>query len=88
MADLLNTIKTNGAGYVSFQNRNWSYKGDKGTFAKVLRNKDGEITSITVKVAAKGTISSEYAAELSEFCDQIDLDFASISCGKSKTAFF
>jgi hypothetical protein len=87
MPNILDIIKTNDAGYVFFKNRNLSFKGDRGTFAQVARNEKGHITAITVKVAKKGIISSEYTDEMSQFCRQIGLDFAVMSCGDSKTVF-
>jgi len=81
----MENISTNKAGFVNFQNKNWGFKGDKGTFAKVTRNDDDQIIAITIKVAAKGIISSEYTKEISDFCDKLGIDFSSIPCGQSKT---
>jgi hypothetical protein len=81
----MENIITNEAGFVKFQSKNWGFKGDKGTFAKVTRNDDDQIIAITIKVAAKGMISSEYTKEISVFCDKLGIDFSSIPCGQSKT---
>lgn len=66
--------------YINMESRNWNYAGDKGTWAR--RNDDG---TITVKLAAKGTVSRAYCEELREFCAQYGQDFDSIRCGESIT---
>lgn len=66
--------------YINMENRNWGYAGDKGTWAR--RNDDG---TITVKLAAKGTVSRAYCEELREFCAQYGQDFDAIRCGESIT---
>ena len=55
-----NKIPTNEKGFVVFNNRNWSYTGDKNTWARVNNN------TLTINVG-KGTISSEYMEELEAF---------------------
>ena len=53
-------IVTNEKGFVVFNSRNWSYTGDKNTWARV--NND----TLTINVG-KGIISSEYMEELEAF---------------------
>lgn len=53
-------IITNEKGFVVFNSRNWSYTGDKNTWARV--NND----TLTINVG-KGIISSEYMEELEAF---------------------
>ena len=53
-------IITNEKGFVVFQNRNWNYRGDKNTWARV--NGDKLIVNI-----GKGVITSEYEEELEAF---------------------
>lgn len=69
------TIKTNGNGYITFDSRNFSFAGDKMTWAKV----DGDM--ITVKKAARGTISRAYEEELRAFCEQFGQNYDSIGFG-------
>lgn len=71
-----NEIKINNQGYVEFDSKNWSYQGDKGSWAKVVENK------VSVKRAAKGIISSAYSDELEAFCAEYGIDWNSISCGQ------
>ena len=72
-------ITTNDAGFVTFSSRNWGYAGDKGTWAKLENDK------ITVKKAARGTISRAYEAELCNFCTQFGQNFDAIPCGSAIT---
>ena len=53
-------IVTNEKGFVVFNSRNWSYTGDKNTWARVNNN------TLTINVG-KGIISSEYMEELEAF---------------------
>ncbi len=76
----MENIKTNDAGYVEFEKRNWGYKGDRGTWARVNDN-----NTLTIKIAANGTISSKYIDELGVFCHQFDIDFDKMGCGDSIT---
>ncbi len=73
------TIKTNNAGFVNFDKKDWGFAGDKGTWVKVSV-KDG-IETLTVKRAAKGTISREFEAEVQEFCEPFGIDFYAVGCG-------
>lgn len=66
-------------GFVNFKNRNWGFRGDKGTWAKF----DGK--NLTVCRAAKGVISSSYTDELREFCSQYGIDFDDVRCGEKVT---
>lgn len=62
-------------GYQSIAGRNWSYAGDKSTWAKI----DG--TTLSVKKAQKGIISSEYAESMQSFCEKFGINFSSMRCG-------
>jgi hypothetical protein len=66
-------------GYVNFKNRNWSFAGDKGTWAKI------EGDELTVCRARRGTVSSDYNAEIDAFCESFGLDWSRVSCGQVKT---
>lgn len=66
--------------YVDFKNKNWSFAGDKSTWARI--NADG---TITIKRAAKGIVSSAYASELRDYCTDLGVDFDSLKCGESVT---
>ena len=66
--------------YVKFESRDWSYRGDKGTWAR--ENADG---SITIKRADKGIVSEAYSAEMRDYCAAHDVDWDSISSGESVT---
>lgn len=71
-------------GYVNFKNRDFGYKGDKGTWAMIDgSNVDGY--TLTVKKADKGIISSAYASEISEYAEQNGIDFAALKCGEKAT---
>lgn len=56
----VNGHKVNEKGFVVFKSHNWSYTGDKNTWARV--NND----TLTINVG-KGIISSEYMEELEAF---------------------
>ena len=75
-----NELKTNDSGYICFKSRNWGYRGDRGTWARL--NKDG---SITLKISANGLLSDAYTNELRDFCAQHGQDFDSIGFGNSIT---
>ena len=66
--------------YIKFTSRDWGYAGDKQTWAR--QNDD---LTITVKKAARGTISSKYAEELRAFCEKYGQDFDAIRFGESLT---
>lgn len=72
----IDEIKINSSGYVVFCNKNWSYAGDRYTYAKI----DGD--KVLIKRAGKGTMSSAYESELRHFCAQIGVDWDSIGCGE------
>ena len=71
----MSKIKTNNAGFVNFKNRNFGFKGDRGTWAKF----DGK--KLTVCIAKSGTISSDYTDELKSFCEEYEIDWDAMSCG-------
>ena len=73
---------TNESGYVKFESRNWSYRGDKGTWARVNNN-----GSITVKRASYGIISGAYIEELRAFCGSVGINFDTIPSGGSTTVW-
>ena len=66
--------------YVNFKSKNWSYVGDRGTFAR-----DNGNNTITIKKAARGIISSAYIDELRTYCASLGVDFDEIRCGQSVT---
>lgn len=68
--------KTNEQGFVVFAARNWGYRGDRGTWARV--EADG---SITVQRAQRGIVSSGYTAELEKFCAAYGQDFLALRSG-------
>ncbi len=51
--------------FINFSKRNFSYRGDKGTWAREEANGD-----ITVQIASKGIISDDYLDEIKEFISQ------------------
>jgi hypothetical protein len=65
--------------FVNFNSRNWSFKGDRGSW---IGRKNGKLV---VKKAAKGIVSSEYAEELRVFCKDNGIDWDAIPCGGSAT---
>lgn len=71
----------NNSGYINFKNRNWSYKGDKLTWAKVNNDND----EIVVKVAANGCLSNAYEEEIRAFFENFNVDFVDIPCGSTTT---
>lgn len=66
--------------FIQFTSKNWGYTGDKYTWAR--QNDD---STITIKKAARGTISTEYAEELRAFCKKYGQDFDAIRFGESLT---
>lgn len=69
-------IKTNEQGFIIFAARDWSYRGDRSTWARV--EKDG---SITIQRAQRGIISRGYTAELEKFCAAYGQDFSAMRSG-------
>jgi len=67
--------------YIKFNNRNWSYAGDKGSWV----SQDEKNNTITINKARRGIISDAYISELNEYLDQYGVDFSSMSCGERKT---
>jgi len=65
--------------FVKFDNRNWGYAGDRGTWVKEDNNK------VIINKAAKGTISSAYAEELRAYCAAVGVDFDGMRCGDRVT---
>lgn len=76
----MENIKTNAAGFVVFENRDFGYRGDKGTWAKVHGGK------VLVCKASSGMISRAYEAEIADFCEKLGIDFSAIRCGDRATA--
>lgn len=70
-------IKTNEQGFIIFAARNWGYRGDRGTWARV--EADG---SITVQRAQRGIVSAPYTAELEKFCAAYGKDFGAMHSGQ------
>ena len=71
-------IKTNAQGFVVFSARNFKYAGDKGSWARVRETKEG--TFVDVQRAGKGIMSSDFTAELTEFCAGLGIDLP--GCGQ------
>ena len=61
--------------------RNWSYRGDKGTWAKY----DEDTNTLTVKRAQGGIISSAYENEMEALCGLFGIDWHSVRCGETAT---
>lgn len=68
---------TNTANFINFKSRNFSHRGDRGTWARI--EEDG---SITFQMAARGTLSWDYIDELREFLAGHGVDFDSIHPGE------
>jgi len=79
-------IKTNEAGYVEFAKRNWSYRGDKGTWVKAEKLESGK-TLISVKYASKGTVTEAYTDEIDDFLKSLGVNFYlyEVNCGDTRT---
>ena len=73
-------IKTNDKGYVQFSKKNWSFTGDKGTWARIIEG------NIFVKRSAKGIISSGFESEMSKFCKENGICWESVRCGDTVKA--
>jgi len=71
------------AGFVNFQSKNWGFAGDKGTWARVDK-KDNRII-IIINKAMRGMISEAYTNEISDFCENFDVNFNDISSGQKIT---
>jgi len=67
---------TNKAGFITFKSKNWGYKGDKGTWARVKGNQ------LTINRAAAGIMSSAYTQEITDFCEQFGINFGEIKPGE------
>jgi hypothetical protein len=67
--------------YVKFNNKNWGYAGDKGTWAAFGKDVGGK--TLTVKRANKGLVSEAYEQELTEFCAPYGIDFGNVRCGQT-----
>lgn len=74
-------INTNKSGYVNINGRNWSYAGDKGAWARVDTDEDGNQVKLTVKRAGKGIMSDAYESAMREFCKPYGINFADLACG-------
>jgi hypothetical protein len=66
--------------WVNFENRNWSFAGDKQTWARIDTDDSG-VKTLTVQRANRGTISSAYEAEMASYCSKHGLDFGALGCG-------
>lgn len=72
-------FKINSKNFVEFPGRNFSYRGDRGTWVRA--EADG---SYTLFIGA-GTVSAAYIAELNTFLAQFGKEFADFSCGVRHT---
>lgn len=68
-------IRTNDAGFVMFQHRNFRFNGDRNAWARVEKN-----GTITVCMG-RGIMSDEYMAELSDFCAAHGRNFSDLHTG-------
>lgn len=74
----------NAEGFIIFANRNFSRRGDKGTWARY----DSRTGMLIVNKAGKGLISEEFTAEMEAFCAQYGIDFRAMSCGTRQSVNF
>lgn len=72
-------FKINPKNFVEFPGRNFSYRGDRGTWVKA--EADG---TYTLFIGA-GTVSSAYIAELNEFLADFGKEFSDFTCGVRHT---
>jgi len=63
--------------FVNFASRNMGFRGDRGTWAKITTC-PGQPSKLTVCRASQGIISSQYEAELQEFCAAYGIDFRTL----------
>jgi hypothetical protein len=75
-------IQVNAKGFAIIQGRNWSYAGDKRSYAMVKTDDDGNQVSLVVKRADKGLISSEYDAAMNSFCAEHGINWSAVRCGQ------
>lgn len=73
--------QTNAAGFVRFDRRNSSWRGDRYTWARY----DAETRALTVNLARSGRISPEYLAEFCDFCAAYGIDVDSLRHGEPVT---
>ena len=67
--------------FVRFEKKNWSYRGDKGTWVGIDTKKE----TLTAKKAESGIISSEYAEELQKYLENYGVSFEDLRCGEKVT---
>lgn len=77
-------IKTNNDGWVQFENRQRGYKGDTGSWARVVKEENA--TVLKIKRAQSGIVSSGYEQELREFGLEYGIDFESLRPGQTAKA--
>lgn len=63
--------------FVKFANRDWGYRGDKGTWAAI----DTDKNEFVVQRAARGIISDDYNAEIADWCAERGINWDAIPCG-------
>lgn len=79
---MINTApQTNAAGFVRFNNRSQSYRGDRYTWARY----DSETRQLTVNLARSGRVSDEYWTEFAAFCSSYGIDHNSLRHGEPVT---
>lgn len=71
----MDKIKTNNSGFVNFKNRNMGFKGDRGSWAKLTKDK------VVVCRSKNGIVSDAYDDELREFCSNYGIEWDTIRCG-------
>lgn len=75
------TPQTNAAGFVRFNNRSQSYRGDRYTWARY----DSETRQLTVNLARSGRVSDDYWTEFAAFCASYGIDHNSLRHGEPVT---
>ena len=74
---MMDIKKRNNRGYLDTDNRDWGYRGDKGTWAHY----DEGTNALTISRAKNGIISDGYTNEIAEFAARHGVDFDAIRPG-------
>lgn len=62
-----NALRTNNEGFIIFNNRDFSYRGDRGTWARL----NGQ--NLTINWAAHGILSNAFGVEFDNFLSQFNI---------------
>lgn len=68
----------NAAGFIAFRHRDFSYRGDKGTWARY----SVDTRELTVQCTSTGRISEAYSDEMREFCASYGIDWDAMRSGQ------